>query len=72
MQSPAGVLLGRVFDLEFALDAGFTITLADINCEEWEGLRALRFERSKYLDEKRKVEEWQSRSRQPSSGRGSM
>jgi hypothetical protein len=50
-QHPA---LHRVFDLDFALTAGVSITLQDIDVEEFRALKILRHERDKYQAEQSK------------------
>jgi hypothetical protein len=43
--------LGRVFDLDFALNAGFQIGLDDVDVEEFRCLKALRIERDRFQRE---------------------
>jgi hypothetical protein len=42
----------RVIDLDAALQAGMTVTLAELDAEEFQGLQLLRSEREKYSEEK--------------------
>jgi hypothetical protein len=43
--------LARVFDFDFALSCGFSVTLSDIDVEEWRCLKSLRIERDKFQKE---------------------
>jgi hypothetical protein len=47
----ANPVIGRAFDFDFALGAGFHITLNDISCEEYRALKVLRQEKNKYQEE---------------------
>ena len=45
---PAGDLLSRVLDIEFALSAGVSVTLSDMTTEEFQVLRLVQSERKRY------------------------
>lgn len=49
--SPAGQLIQQTIDLEFALQAGVTVTLKDITYPEFLLLRFLSQERNRYQEE---------------------
>lgn len=49
--SSAGQLVQRTFDLEFALQSGVTVTLAEITYSEFILLRLLSEERNRYAQE---------------------
>lgn len=52
--SPAGQLISQTIDLDFALQSGVTVTLADITYPEFLLLRFLSEERNRYHEEKMK------------------
>lgn len=54
MDSGPGVLLRRASDLMFELDAGFTLSAAEVNVEEYKALQILWSERNRHRDEKMK------------------
>jgi len=54
MSSPLGEDLSRIVDLDFALRAGFTITLDDIAADDFAALQILHAERDKIQGEKLK------------------
>lgn len=62
MASSAGALLQRAIEVEVALDAGFSLGLADVTAEEWQALLTLRSERNRYQaerqDEAKKSNGW--------------
>lgn len=51
LASPAGRLIGHTIDLDFALQAGVTVSLSDITYPEFLLLRMLSEERSRFHDE---------------------
>ena len=54
LASGAGHLISAVIDLDFALQAGITVTLADIRYPEFLLLRLLNEERNRYQNESMK------------------
>ena len=52
-ESAAGALLLRAHEIDFALQAGFTVTLADVTAEEFSALLALRLERERFEEQTR-------------------
>jgi len=48
VQGEMGSVINRVVDLDFALEAGFTISLDHVSAEEFRVLRILKEERQKY------------------------
>jgi hypothetical protein len=54
MAGPVGEDLNRVVDLDFALRAGFAITLDDIDADDFHALQILHAEREKWEREKLK------------------
>lgn len=54
LASDAGRLIAHVVDLDFALQAGVTVTLAEISYPEFLLLRSLAEERNKYHEEEMK------------------
>jgi hypothetical protein len=61
MDGAAGALLQRAIELDAALDAGFTITLDDIQAETWAALMTLKTERNKFEREKSESPDSQQR-----------
>lgn len=51
LDSAAGRVIQQTFDLEFALQAGVTVTLAEITYPEWVLLRLLSQERNRFNEE---------------------
>jgi hypothetical protein len=54
----------NVFDLEAALQMGFTVTLSDVTPIEFRALLVLREERARHQEWERRMEEAKSKSRQ--------
>jgi hypothetical protein len=54
MAGPVGEDLNRVVDLDFALRAGFAITLDDIDADDFRALQILHAEREKWERERLK------------------
>ena len=54
LETPDGDLLSRVLDIDFALRAGVTVTLSEINVEEFSALKVLHSERDRYEMEQTK------------------
>lgn len=52
LESEVGGLLHAAMALDVSLEAGYTITLADVTVEEWKALQVLRNERARYDGEK--------------------
>ena len=50
MQSPAGVLLSQVLDLDFALEKHIQFRLDEIDCETFRALQIVSEERNKFMD----------------------
>ena len=51
MGTPVGQSINQIFDLEFALQAGVTITLSEISYREFVLLRYLNQERNRLMEE---------------------
>lgn len=54
-ESAAGALLVRAQEIDFALEAGFTLTLQDVTAEEFRALVVLRFERERWQQEQTRI-----------------
>ena len=54
LDGPAGETLSRILDLDFALRAGFTVTMDDVDLDEFRALQVLHSEREKWEREKLK------------------
>jgi len=52
-----------VFDLDAALEMGFTITLAEVTPLEFRGLMVVREERARYQEQQRAMEEQKGKMR---------
>lgn len=52
-ESAAGELLRRVDEIEFAIKAGFTMTLSDVTAEEFAALRMVQLERDRWQEKQR-------------------
>lgn len=57
-----------IFDLDAALEMGFTVTLSDVTPIEFRALMVLREERSKAQEEKRSMSEMTARAQANSRG----
>jgi hypothetical protein len=68
MEGAAGALLQRAIELDAALDAGFTITLDDIQAETWAALMVLKTERNKFERDRSIRDESQAPKRELPSG----
>ena len=67
LQSPLGQLIGQAINLDFALQAGITITLSEITYPEFMLLRLLAEERQKHHQEE--IEEKSGRQPHIPTGR---
>lgn len=54
LASPRGQMISRVVDLDFAIQAGLSVTLRDIDYLDFLLLRILNEERNKYTNEQMK------------------
>jgi len=59
LAGPGGRVIAQTIDLDFALQAGFTVTLADVTYPEFLLLRILGEERQRHQDDERKKAEAQ-------------
>lgn len=57
-----------VFDLDAALEMGFTVTLSEVTPLEFRALLVLREERARYQEQQRAMEEQKRKSRQRAGG----
>jgi hypothetical protein len=54
-ESAVGALLLRAQEIDFALQAGFTVTLAEVTAEEFSALVLLRLERDRWQEEQSRI-----------------